>query len=172
MTTTTKTTDPAVSAAEQRLAELREQVAKTVDAIAAAERDLAPAAAALEAARAVYAVAGGELAAAQAPLGWRPPVEGEPWSTIPEGQRERARLSADEARAAFDQADLELGAALVAYNAANQRRGDLKAHGRYLEGQVEPAAAALELAQSRAAAGPGRDLLATIRRRLDPGGGD
>ena len=170
----TTTTDPAIAAAEQRLEKLRAERERTEVALEAAERDVAPTEEPLELARQVYDAAGRALARAQAPAAWRPDHSGQPVVAVPEDE---ARRRASEAEAAFRQADRELGAALVAYNAANKRRGDLEMRVRYLSGLVDRAEAELE--RARRAASPGRDLLARLRAKVarirpgfpPPGGG-
>jgi len=152
---------PTTEEREQALAGLRSEHAATEAALAPAEADLAQAERALDGAQAIYDAAGREVA--RAPEAGAPAGPYEPWTTPAPGDEERARDLLADARAAFEQADRELGPRLVARTSADIRRGNLLAHQRVLDDRIERAEAELE----RAAREPEpRDRLAGIRARL------
>ena len=161
------TTTPASADAERQLAELHAERARTEAGLASAEDALRGAEARLDAAQRVYDEArdafGRATVRATVLPDWRPPAES------PAGGADavlaQAREAEAAARAAFEEAAGDLAPALVARNEIDRRRSDLTRHWRALPARIEQAEATLE--RARREAGPARDLLATIRRRLD-----
>ena len=149
----------------EQLVALRKQHAATVVAIEEAERELAPAERALTQAQAVYNEAAAGVAREMVAMA--PPEPSATWQERSSREEAASEDTLRSARGVFEQAEEELGRRLVAYNAANQRRGDLVMHQRALEARIEQAEA--ELKRARGAATPDRDLLAGIRGRLGLG---
>lgn len=149
---------------ERQLAGLQDQHTATLAAVEQAATELAPLERALEEARAVYNAAGTALQAAQ--RAYAGPRH-DPYETHREqspAEHEQARSDAKDAAVLFDQADRELGAALVVRNTADARRGDLQMLGYRLEAAI--AETERDLERARHAPAPERDLLARIRARV------
>jgi chromosome segregation ATPase len=150
---------------ERRIADLREQHAAALEAVEQAEADLAPLDEKLAEARAVYDEVGRAMVTAQrAYVG----PSHDPYETHHErspAEYEQARLDARDAETAFQQADQELGAALVRRNTVDGRRGSHVMHARRIEAAIAEAERDLDRAR-QALAAPQRDLLAKIRARV------
>ena len=155
-TTTVADVDEEVQALQDRAALLRV-------ALAQAEAATVPVDAALAQAQAVYDAAGAELAAAQAPYQRDPYGQ---WTEPRPGEAERAQEAIRAARSAFDQADDELRAALVARTTAHGRRGELRMALARVEGELEAIEAQRERERREAEYGVSVDVLAAIRRRV------
>ena len=125
-------------------------------ALADAEQALAQATAARDAAQEVYTAAVAELVQAEG-VSWGPSPSATPRSSA---EDEAARQAAADARAAFEEADRALGAALVQHTLAGQRVTELL----MAQAQAEQAEAQAAMAPSPTPADGGR--LAAIRARL------
>ena len=158
------TTAPAVDAAEQRLAELRQQQAATGTALEAAERDLAPSERALAEAQLIYDEAANYFVTAQSTQGGPGHAANDTWQLRSGADEVRLARAAAEATATFEAARTELEGALVQRNARDRRRSELRMHGRWLEAQIVTAEGELEVARAHSARA--RGLLETIRARV------
>ena len=133
-----------------------EDRARLAAALVDAEQALARAAAERDTAQRVYDVAVADVVRAESGH-WDPSTTGAPRSSA---EAEATRQEAADARAAFDEADRALGAALVAHTLAGQRVTALLA----ARAQAEQAEAQAAVAPRPATGGAGR--LASIRARL------
>ena len=160
---------PTLEEREQALAALRSEHAAALVALEAASAALAPADKALSEAQAIYDAARADVGAAmaaEAPRGM--------WETWEPKSAEQTAAEADalrEARSVFDAAEAELGRRLVARNALDQRRSNLLMHRMALEQRIRQGEGELERARRAEPAPGGRDVLASIRRRLGFGDG-
>ncbi len=152
-------TTPTAEALEARLAALREEQATASTKLQEAEAAIPPAEARLEQAQRVYDTvmsAGTEAQLPADPYGT--------WTPRTPQEEEQARAAAERAGFMREQADNELGAALVARTRAHQQRGLWLTVLRQVDDAIEQAERDLE--EARREPERQRDLLAGIRARI------
>jgi chromosome segregation ATPase len=151
---------------EEQLQSLRARRAAVEAGLDSLAPELERAEAALVEASAIFDAALSErLRTEQAAAGNTLPVEGAEW-TPGRPPSEAEQRAAQEARAAWDQADEQLAAARVRHTTLQVRRSGLRMESRHLDGRIEQAEAELEQARQQPSE---RDLLADIRERLGLG---
>jgi chromosome segregation ATPase len=153
-----------VEAVEQRIEALQRDQAATRATLETVEADLVQAARARELAQAVYDEAARQYVLAANAHGGANHAPGEAWSPRSDAEAVRVRMAAETATRALEQARAELDPVRRRHNALDRRRGELRAHMRFLEGQIEKAQA--ELARQHTAAHGRRGLLDEIRARV------
>jgi chromosome segregation ATPase len=150
--------------AEQRLEDLHREHAATRAMLEMVKTDLASTAQAMTQARAIYDLAAQDFARAVNAHGGASHAPGETWRPRSDAEAVQVRMAAETATATLEQARAELDPVRRRHTALDRRRGELRAHLRYLEGQM--AAVEAELAGSRATVQRRRGLLDEIRARV------